>query len=139
MNASESQAKTLLLALVALLLVGVGVLVIMRLRIAESQPEAAEGRAIAETFLAQLTAGKAIEAWESTTAEFKSAEGRESFVRKMRTAKLFKKTPAFASSQSVKVGQAPRTEVLFNGPQGEEVRILLGRERGVWKVDRLTY
>ncbi len=139
MNASESQAKNLIIALVALLLVGIGVLVFLRLRGAESPPPAAEGGEIAEAFLSQLATGKAIEAWESTTAEFKSAEGRESFVRKMRAAKLFKQTPAFASSQPVKVGEAPRTEVLFNGPQGEQVRILLGPEQGVWKVDRLTY
>lgn len=100
-----------------------------------SQPNVDAGRTIAETFLTQLREGEAANAWESATAEFKSAQGKEAFVRKVQPLKFLKEPLSFVSVQSVSIGNRPRTEYLFRGPSGESVRIILGNENRQWKVD----
>src|SRR4051794_21874782 len=59
-------------AMVALLIVAVSAAVWLWTRPA-AQPGVDAGRAVAESFLAQLRADDAAAAWEATTAEFKSA------------------------------------------------------------------
>jgi hypothetical protein len=103
-----------------------------------TQPSQEVGLAVAETFLASVRSGKAGEAWDSTTTEFKSIEGRESFIRKVRSRPILSAPLQFNSSQQVLIGEEPRTEYLFQSPDAKMVRILVGYERGDWKVDRLT-
>jgi hypothetical protein len=79
------------------------------------------------------------QAWDAATAEFKSIEGRESFVRKAKATPILRENLQFNSTQSVTVQDAPRTEFLYESPTtGKSVRLLVGYEAGVWKVDRLT-
>jgi hypothetical protein len=104
-----------------------------------TQPDPEEGRAVVEAFLSGVRDGKAGEAWDATTVEFKSIEGRESFIRKAKSTVLLKESLLFNSTQSVKVQDSPRTEFLFQSPaSGKTVRVLVGYEGGAWKVDRLT-
>ena len=98
-----------------------------------------EGRASADAFLNLIRDGKADEAWDASTTEFKSIEGRESFVRKATTAAILKEPLSFSSMQKVVVGKAPRSEFLYSSTKsGGTVRVLIGYEGGGWKVDRLT-
>lgn len=101
-----------------------------------TQPDLDAGRSVSEAFLEMLRANQPADAWESTTAEFKSAQGKESFVRQCKTLKFLQTSCEFVSVQTVTIGNQPRTEHLFRTATGETVRIVLGREAGLWKVDR---
>lgn len=103
-----------------------------------TEPDTEEGRAVAQAFLDQVRGGKAGEAWDSTTAEYKSAEGRESFLRSSKAAPVLQEPADFISAQQVTIQDQPRTEYLFRNPKsGATVRIVIGNEAGTWKVDRM--
>jgi hypothetical protein len=103
-----------------------------------TKPETSEGQAVAEAFLEKVRQGKAGEAWDSTTAEFKSIEGRESFIRSAAKQPILKEQLRFASMQEARVKDEPRAEYIFQSPESKMVRVLVGYDGGAWKVDRLT-
>ncbi len=103
-----------------------------------ARPNVDQGREVAEAFLGKLREGQPDQAWETTTAEFKSAQGKESFVRKVKPLKFLKEPLNFVSLQAVAIGPEQRSEYLFQSAKGETIRIVLGREAGAWKVDRWT-
>lgn len=105
---------------------------------APTKPEADVGQQIAEGFLAEIRNGNVGAAWDGATAEFKSIEGRESFMRTAAQAPILKEQLHFASMQEVRVGEQPRAEYIFQSAQSKMVRVLIGHENGEWKVDRLT-
>ena len=124
---------------IGLLLIIVGIVYGVRwLRKPPTQPDAEQGRAVAEQFLTTVRDGKAGEAWNAATAEFKSIEGRESFMRKVKSTPVLTGPLQFNSSQQVAVQDQPRTEFLFQSPDAKIVRVLIGYEQGNWKVDRLS-
>lgn len=130
--------KAVLIALLAIFVV-LGVAVVWVWRSPATQPDLAEGRAVTEAFLERIRAGKPQEAWESTTAEFKSAEGRESFVRYVKKNAILTKPLAFVSVQTVTAQGQPRAEYIYRSenPAGT-VRLLAGNDQGSWRVDRIT-
>lgn len=130
--------RSMLIVLVVILIVAVAALGWLWMR-PSSQPNLAAGRKIAEAFLQELGEGRADEAWQSTTAEFKSAQGKESFARDVKSLKFLKEPLEFVSVQTVSVGTQPRTEYLFRSSGGNTVRMILNRENGNWKVDRWTH
>jgi hypothetical protein len=102
-----------------------------------TQPGLEEGRAIAQAFLDAIRAGTPEAAWEATSAEFKSASGREAFVSQVRQLPALREAVEFISAQTVTVQNEPRTEYLFREPKtGTTVRIVIGKEARQWKVDR---
>ncbi len=102
-----------------------------------TQPGLEEGRAIAQAFLEAIRAGTPEAAWAGTTAEFKSASGRESFLTQVRSLPVLREQFDFVSAQTVTVQNQPRTEYLFReSKSGTTVRIVIGKENGSWKVDR---
>ena len=105
-----------------------------------ANPSPAEGQAIAEAFLARLETGDAGAAWESTTAEFKSAEGKTKFAARVKANAWLGEPMAFSSVQQVKVNDTDRLEFAFTSAKtGKFVRILLARDQGQWRVDRLSF
>jgi hypothetical protein len=130
-------SRPLLVALAVVVLVGV-VAVVQSWMTPPTKPDAAVGQRVAEDFLTTLRAGNAGGAWDAATAEFKSIEGRESFIRTAARAPILKEQLHFASMQEVKVGDQPRAEYIFQSPAGKIARVLVGYEGGAWKVDRLT-
>jgi hypothetical protein len=125
------------LALLVLVVIGVGLFLKYWMQ-PPTQPELEEGRGVAEKFLELVREGRPGEAWDAATAEFKSIEGRESFIRSSAKAAILKEQLHFNSAQQVTVQDQPRTEYLFQSPEAKMVRVLVGYEGGVWKVDRLT-
>lgn len=99
-------------------------------------PDETAGRKIAEQFLTQIREGKAGEAWDSTTAEFKSANGKERFLRELKQNPSAKQPSEFASMQDVEVLGRPQKEFVYRTDKGKAFRLLLAHENGVWKVDR---
>jgi hypothetical protein len=127
-----------LLAVLAVVLLA-GVLVgLQRWMKPPTKPEADVGRGVVEEFLGKVRAGQAGEAWDETTAEFKSIEGRESFIRSAAKAPVLKEELQFISMQEVHVKDEARAEYIFQSPESKMVRVLVGYEGGAWKVDRLT-
>jgi hypothetical protein len=125
--------------LIALLVVLAGVVGWLWMQPA-TQPDLDEGRAVADKFLSDVRGGQAEAAWESTTAEFKSADGREQFLAMVKGKPVLGQPLDFISAQTVTVLEQPRTEYLFRDPKtGATVRLVLGNEGGVWKVDRLLF
>ena len=104
-----------------------------------TQPSADVGRQVAESFLASIRSGKAGDAWDTASTEFKSIEGRESFIRKVRSNAILTGPLQFNSIQQVLVQDEPRTEYLFQSPNAKIVRVLIGYDRGDWRVDRLNF
>ena len=136
---SNSKQKAWLVGIVAVLAIGASVGFIARQFMKmPTSPDVEVGRAVADKFLTAVRGGKAGEAWDTATAEFKSIEGKESFVRKVKSTPILAGPLQFNSSQSVVVQDQPRTEYLFQSPNAKLVRVLIGNERGDWKVDRLT-
>jgi hypothetical protein len=131
--------KQLILAVVLLSLIVGTVLGVRWFKKPPTQPNVEEGRAVAEQFLTRVRTGKAGDAWDAATAEFKSIEGRESFVRKVKSAPILTGPLQFNSSQQAAVKDEPRTEFLFQSPDAKIVRVLIGFDRGNWKVDRLSF
>lgn len=100
------------------------------------QPSVDAGRAVVEEFLKQIREGHPDQAWEGTTAEFKSAQGKESFVRKLQPLKFLAEPLNFMSTETVKIGDQSRSEYLYQAAKGESLRIVVSRENGEWRVDR---
>lgn len=105
-----------------------------------TQATVEEGRASADAFLELIRDGNVGEAWDASTTEFKSIEGRESFMRKAKSTPILAEPLTFASMQKVAVNNSPRSEFLYTSTKsGKTVRILVGYEGGSWKVDRVTF
>ena len=136
---SAASGKQLTLAIGLLLLIVGAVFGVRWLKKPPTQPNVEEGRAVAEQFLTRVRTGKAGEAWDAATAELKSIEGRESFLRKVKANPILIGPLQFNSSQQVAVQDQPRTEFLFQSPDAKIVRVLIGYEQGNWKVDRLSF
>ncbi|MFO0919553.1 MAG: hypothetical protein U0872_14735 [Planctomycetaceae bacterium] len=120
--------------LVVLLLAAIGISV----RPA-SRPGTDKGQAVAAEFLRQIQQAELESAWESTTAEFKSAQGQEAFQRKVRRIKFLREPLEFVSVQVVSLGTETRHEYHFGSPDGKSVQVVLGREDGLWKVDHWSF
>lgn len=101
-----------------------------------TQPSIDVGRTVTEAFLAELRESHPEKAWDSTTAEFKSAQGRESFQREVKPLTFLQQPFDFVSTQVVIIQDQPRSEFLFRSKTGQNVRLVIGHEAGQWKVDR---
>ncbi len=73
-----------------------------------------------------------------TSAEFESAEGREVFIKRLRTLPELNEPMEFVSMQTVEVGGEARGEFLYRSKAGRTIRLLVNKEYGEWKVDRMT-
>lgn len=104
-------------------------------------PPEAEGRAVAEPFLAEIRGGKFDAAWESTTAEFKSDMGRETFRRFARSKTALKEPLEYTGFEPDATNGITRGACDFRTPTAArvqaKVRILVARENDQWKVERL--
>ena len=73
-------------------------------------------------------------------AEFKSAEGKTKFAGRVKANAWLGEPMAFSSVQQVKVNDTDRLEFAFTSAKtGKFVRILLARDQGQWRVDRLSF
>lgn len=138
-RANRRRAGRTLLIVLIVVMVALAAVVFWVRSTPPSQPDLDEGRAMAEAFLNQVRSGQAKEAWDSTTAEFKSAEGRESFVRYVKKHPELSKPLKFVSVQTVQVQGQPRAEYWYTSDApGSTIKLLAGRDGGTWHVDRLT-
>ena len=139
-SASERGGKSMLVVLLAVFAVlAVAVVSLWMWRSSDTQPDIDAGRAAADRFLEQIRGGQADQAWQATTAEFKSAEGRESFLRYVKEHQALSKPVSFVSVQTVTIQDAPRAEYLYRaGKDGGMIRLLAGLDHDTWRVDRIS-
>lgn len=130
---SGGQNKFLVPAVLFVVLAGIAAWLWMS---PSTQPSLDAGRNIAETFLKEIRESHPENAWNSTTAEFKSAQGQEAFLRDVKPLAFLQSPLDFVSAQVVEVQGQPRSEYLFRASTGQTVRIVIGKEAGQWKVDR---
>jgi hypothetical protein len=98
------------------------------------------GRRVADAFLEQIRAGQVDAAWQSTTAEFKSDEGRESFARLVKSKPIFKAPLTFASYEVTDLNTLKRGQCIYEAPGTSKpptakLRIVVAQEGDQWKVD----
>ncbi len=142
---NEEQTSSLPVATIASLVVAVIVvagLVWYFFRASEPPPaDEAVGRPVAERFLAELQAKRAGSAWDLTTAEFKSDEGRESFIRWAAQRPVLTSPLEFQEYRLTDFNGLKRAECVYRPPAGSkintQVRIAVGQEFGEWKVERV--
>jgi hypothetical protein len=109
----------------------------------EPAPREAEGRPIADLFLTQVREGRIDEAWQSTTADYKSDQGRDAF-RSFVAARPGLKHPAeFVAFEEISVNDLTRWKYTYRLqttlPSGSsDVGVLIARENGVWKVEQFV-
>ena len=107
-----------------------------------SKPSVDEGRQATAAFLGDLKSGRAAEAWQSTTSDFKSMQGKETFTKLVKSKPLLKGDFEFISTQTVEVGDSPREEYVYRAKdpaaKNATVRLLLDHQDGTWRVDRLV-
>ena len=98
------------------------------------------GRSIAEAFLADVRGGKVDEAWEGTSAEFKSLMGKESFRGYVRRQPALKAEPAFQGAKPVENGPLKLVECTFQAdkPKPAVIKIMLAAGPDRWHVERLS-
>jgi len=138
-GSSQSGGGKMLFAAVLAVVAAVAFLAYRFVGVTDNPPES--GRATAEPFLAAIRSGNASAAWETTTAEFKSNQGRENFLKYVEQHPLVKEPLEFYNFQTVTINGLSCAECAF-GKQGApgsgpKVRVLLAKEQGKWKVERL--
>lgn len=104
-------------------------------------PPAATGQQVAEAFLQQVRQGQLDAAWQSTTAEFKSYQGRDAFRQQVAQHPWLKQPLQFAAYEVNELNGLVRGQCVYRATSskaaGRQVRIVVAQEAGQWKVDGL--
>jgi len=107
-----------------------------------STPDDSEARQVVELFVTRLRTGDVDAAWESTTADFKSDEGRDTFRKFVKDRTVLGKPLEFTELKQVEVHGLTRWAAILH-PQADAkgksatVRVTIAQEGGVWKVERI--
>lgn len=106
---------------------------------APKAPPQDAGKSIASTFLKEIQEGRVDAAWSATTAEFKSMLGLEGLRAYVKKNKTLSRPSEFVSLTPVDRNGLAMAECLFRpADAGSNVKVLLARENGEWKVERLS-
>jgi hypothetical protein len=107
--------------------------------------EPAVGQRVADAFLAQVQAGQLNAAWQSTTAEFKSDEGRESFIRDVKARPLLRGPLNFVSYDVTDLNGLKRGQCIYESAAAGKkapaarVRVVVAQDTGEWRVEGLFF
>jgi hypothetical protein len=101
-------------------------------------PEPEQGRAVADSFMDLVCTGKAAQAWEGTSTEFKSAEGKESFVRSVKKRPWLAKKATFETSKVIPSAAGERAEYIYKSADAKhQIRLLIANSATGWCIDRM--
>ena len=105
-------------------------------------PDDAAARGVVTKFVEQLRTGEIDTAWESTTSDFKSDEGRESFRKYIQGKPVLAGPLEIAELKQVEIHGLTRWEAVLHPPPNAKspatVRAMIAEEGDVWKVERLV-
>jgi len=125
-------------------LLATAALAVLWIALGGSEPVAEEDdeRPVADLFLQQIRDGDVDAAWESTTADFKSDEGLESFRAYVAARPPLSEPVEFVGFEEIAVHGLTRWKYTYRTnnplPSGAtEFGILIANERGEWKVEQL--
>ncbi|HEY4309417.1 MAG TPA: hypothetical protein VGN12_08195 [Pirellulales bacterium] len=104
-----------------------------------TMPTEEDGRTLADTFMEMVRTGKAAQAWEGTSTEFKSAEGKESFVRSVKKRPWLTKKATFETTTILPAGTTgERAEYVYRSADSKHhVRLLVASANTGWCIDRI--
>jgi hypothetical protein len=106
-------------------------------------PQAKEDYApVADEFLEKIRAGNVGEAWQSTTAEFKSATGKDRFSAFVKSHPALSAPAERTSFQNVTANGLTVGEYTYRAtppkPTGKTtIRVWIAQDNGRWRVDRV--
>lgn len=119
----------------------VAILVLLAALLLSKRPESPDGaEEEAIRFLDQIRAGQIDQAWQDTTAEFKSFTGRDRLRRMVRSNPALQHPCELVSCQLAESGPLRLLECLFQSSKYPDikVRVLLApTKQGRWQVERL--
>jgi hypothetical protein len=105
-------------------------------------PDDTEARTVIERFHEQIRTGNVDAAWEATTADFKSDEGRDAFRRFVKSRPALKQPLEFTELKQVEVNGLTRWEAILHPPAEQKppaiVKTMIAQEAGIWKIERLV-
>ncbi len=102
-------------------------------------PDEEDGRAIGAAFLDQIREGRVDEAWGGTTSEFKSMLGLEGLRAYVAKHPELASPAEFEGLEEIEQNDLTLAKCRFRAAaSGEPITVLLAREAGEWKVERLT-
>jgi hypothetical protein len=115
-------------------------LVLRRQAATQAPPD--EVQAAAAKFLDQVREGQVEQAWNDTTAEFKSMLGLDGFRQLVRTHPDLKQKAEFQGLEMITRNEIPLASCRFQvqdvkRKKTTELKVIFAREQGVWKVERL--
>lgn len=104
-------------------------------------PQADVGKQVADAFLDQIRRGQLDAAWQSTTAEFKSYQGRDTFRAQVAQHPHLRGPLQFVRYEVAQLNDLTRGQCIYQPasgkPPGRQVRVVVAQEGGQWKVDGL--
>lgn len=98
----------------------------------------AEGRQIAEAFLADIRGGQADAAWADTGTDFKSYMGRDAFRAFVKATPALRGPAEFGDCKMTEVNGLRVAECTFKPKAGGLIRVDLSPADGRWRVERLA-
>jgi hypothetical protein len=99
-----------------------------------------DGREIADPFLELVRGGKLDDAWQSTTAEFKSFKGKEEFRKFVAQHAVLKGPLEFTGHEIIETYGLKRNQCAYRPSDAKspvKIRVLLAQEQDQWKVEAL--
>lgn len=94
---------------------------------------------IATAFLTDVREGRVDEAWAGTSAEFKSAYGRDRFRDLVRSKRRFRVVVVCESCNIDREHKPPIAECLFRTEASDsKIKVILSPENGEWKVGGIS-
>lgn len=104
----------------------------------DATTDADQQRSAADDFLELIRGGKAGEAWDCTSTEFKSAQGRESLMRTVKMHPWLKAPLNFESRDTLAIGRRTQYEFVYCSQDARHrIRLLIAPGDGHWCIDRL--
>ncbi len=102
------------------------------------QPDVA-GKEVAFAFLDLLRQGKSAEAWQGSSAEFKSFMGRENLSAWAKKTPALREKPEFISMEKTNLNGLDRSVFTFRTPKTmKKIQITLAPELGTFRVEHLA-
>ena len=107
-----------------------------------SSPPPDNGVSIAEPFLVSIRNGQVDAAWDSTSAEFKSLQGKEEFKKFVKEHPVLKEPLGLETFQNVTISKKTCLQCNFHKESAPgakpKVRVFIAQDvGGAWKVERL--
>jgi hypothetical protein len=123
-----------------LLVFGFGIATLAGCRRSPPPADAATTQRVADAFLEQLRGGQYDAAWESTTAEFKSDEGRESFAKYVMSKPQLRQPLNFISYEVADQNGLKRGQCIYEPASASKsgparIRLLVAQDGGQWRVE----